>query len=245
MRDQVRIGALCWLSSVEFLVAQLAAHLAWPAHNLFLYDISLLGISDCGVFVVATSGSTDLVCSPLHLVFNIGIVLHGALTMMGVWLTRSLWPASRTAASALLLLALGGAGAMTVGAFPVDDHMLIHIVGAVIAIAAPGLGLLLLSRSVWTTVPTLARWTALVGALVLLAGLGHALGGLPFGRGTMERLAVWPQTLWFVAVGAMLLRTTAVRKPRAAPLRPTRTAMPRQAAGMSGRSKIAEPGSAR
>ncbi len=224
MRDQVRIGALCWLASAEFFFAQLAAHLAWPAHNLFLYDISLLGISECGVFLVATSGSTDIVCSPLYLVFNIGIVLHGALIIMGVWFTRSIWPASRMAAWALLLMALGGAGAMTVGAFPVDDHMLTHIIGAVIAIAAPGLGFLLLSRSVWTKMPSLARWSALVGGLVLLAGLGHALGGLPFGRGTMERLAVWPQTLWYVAVGTMLLSAEPVRATRAASRRSGRRA---------------------
>ena len=205
MRDQIRLGALCWLMSVTFFLAQLIAHLAAPGHDLFLHDISLLGISACGVFEVATSGSTDPVCSPLHLVFNTGIILHGALVIVGVWLTRSMWRPDRLTALALLLIALGGVGAMVVGAYPVDGNMLLHIIGAVTAIAAPGLGFTLLARTHWTRVPALARWTLLTGLVILLAGLGHALGGLPFGRGTMERLAVWPQTIWFASLGALIL----------------------------------------
>lgn len=207
MRDQHRLGALSWVLTIEFFIAQFVAQLAAPGYDIFRYDISLLGISRCDVFPVATSGSNDLVCSPFYLVFNIGIIVHGVLSIFGLWLTRHLWPTDRLTSLGLVLLALGGAGAMVVGAFPIDDHLLIHVVGAVFAIAAPGLGLLLLARSVWQSHPTLARWSAAVGVVVLLSGLGHALGGQPFGRGTMERLAVWPQTLWYFGVGAaMLLR---------------------------------------
>jgi hypothetical membrane protein len=138
-------------------------------------------------------------------VFNTGIVVQGALIILGVWLTRHIWPTDRMTSWGLFLLALGGIGAMIVGVFPVDDHMLAHILGAVTAIAAPGLGLLLLAGTLWRKTPTFARWTAFVGVVVLLGGLGHALGGIPFGRGTMERLAVWPQTLWFIGTGTMLL----------------------------------------
>lgn len=233
MHGSVRLGALCWLMSVEFFAAQFIAHLASPEHNLFLYDISLLGISNCGIFSVATSGSTDVVCSPLHLVFNTGIVLQGVLIILGVWLTRHIWPTDRMTSTGLFLLALGGIGAMVVGVFPVDDHMLAHILGAVTAIAAPGLGLLLLARTLWTRTPAFARWTGFVGVVVLLGGLGHALGGIPFGRGTMERLAVWPQTLWFIGAGSMLLN--ALREPLwrevrpiSSPLWPARTGVSRR-----------------
>ena len=205
MHDHVRLGGLCWVLSAEFFLAQLIAHLAAPGHDLFLYDISLLGISHCGVFLGATSGSTDLVCSPMHLVFNFGIILHGALVILGVWLTRSFWAPGIVASLGLVLLALGGVGTMVVGAYPLDHHMVVPILGAVTAIAAPGLGLLLLARGQRQFTPALARWSLAVGLLVMLAGLGHALGGLPFGRGTMERLAVWPQTLWFASVGTTLL----------------------------------------
>ena len=208
MRDQIRLGALCWLMSAEFFLAQVVAQMAAPGHDLFLHDISLLGISACGVFEVPTSGSLEPVCSPMHIVFNSGIVVHGALVILGVWLTRSLWRPDRLTTVALSLLALGGVGAVIVGAYPLDDDLLLHIIGAVTAIAAPGLGFVLLARSHWTRTPGLARWTLFVGLVVLLAGLGHALGGLPFGRGTMERLAVWPQTVWFVALGAVVIGAT-------------------------------------
>jgi hypothetical membrane protein len=211
MRDRIRLGALCWLASVEFLLAQLVAQMAASGHDLFLHDISLLGISACGVYEVATSGSLDPVCSPLYPVFNLGIVLHGILVILGVWLTRTVWRPDRMTTVALVLLAMGGAGAIMVGAYPIDDNMPLHILGAVTAIAAPGLGFVLLARSHWARNPSLARWTLLAGLIVLLAGLGHALGGQPLGRGTMERLAVWPQTLWFAGVGAMLVGSGASR----------------------------------
>ena len=150
MRDQIRLGALCWLMSAEFFLAQVVAQMAAPGHDLFLHDISLLGISACGVFEVPTSGSLEPVCSPMHIVFNSGIVVHGALVSLGVWLTRSLWRPDRLTTVALSLLALGGVGAVIVGAYPLDDDLLLHIIGAVTAIAAPGLGFVLLARSHWT-----------------------------------------------------------------------------------------------
>ena len=211
MQRQTQWGAICLLLTLSFFPAQFAAQLASPDHDIFRYDISLLGISSCQAFYVATSGSNDPVCSPLHRVFNLGIILHGMLTIAGIWLTRHNWPKDKLASSGLLLLALGGVGAMVVGAYPLDTDLLIHVVGAVMAIAAPGLGMLLLSKSLKKSQPTVAYWTAFVGVLVLLGGLGHALGGMPFGRGTMERLAVWPQTLWFAGIGLMFLSTQ--RKP--------------------------------
>lgn len=211
MRDQVRLGALCWCLSVEFFVAQFAAQLAIPEHDLFLHDISMLGITTCGVHIWPTSGSTDLLCSPLHMVFNAGITLHGILIILGVWLTRSLWPSGLVAFAALVLIVLGGAGAMIVGAVPLDEGLPLHSHGAVLAVAAPGFAFLLVAALYWFSAPTFARWTALVGALVLLAGYCHTLGGIPFGRGTMERLAVWPQTIWFMVTGALVLASPATQ----------------------------------
>ncbi|WP_297104774.1 DUF998 domain-containing protein [uncultured Devosia sp.] len=219
MIDRVRLGGLCWVVCASFFLAQLAAHLAAPGHDLFRYDISLLGVSNCGVYLVATTGSTDLVCSPLHAVFNLGIIIHGAAAIIGILLTRPIWPSGQTTSWALGLLALGGLGAILVGAFPIDRDMLVHIVGAVASIAAAGLGFLLLALTLHQSAPQLAGLTALVGVVVLLAGLGHALGGVPWGRGTMERLAVWPQTIWYVGVGIAVLskdlqlrRSTATRR---------------------------------
>ncbi len=205
MHDGRRSGALCLILTGLFFPAQMAAQIASPGYNIFLYDISVLGISACGTFAAATSGNTDPVCSPLHLVFNVGIILHGLLSVAGIWLTRHYWPQGKLASSALLLLALGGVGAMMVGAYPLDDHLTLHVLGAVIAIAAPGLGLLLMGAPLRQVHPQLALWSTFGGLLILLAGLGHALGGVPLGRGTMERLAVWPQTLWLVSAGLALL----------------------------------------
>lgn len=206
MGDSIRTGAICMVLTVLFFPAQFVTQLFSPGYDIFLYDISLLGVSSCQVWSVATSGGSDPVCSPLHLLFNIGIIVHGLLSIAGIWLTRHLWPTGGLASTALFLIAVGGVGAMMVGAFPLDDYLLIHVIGAVIAIAAPGVGFVLLAWVLRDLRPKLAFWTVLVGFVILLSGLGHALGGLPFGRGSMERLAVWPQTIWFLCVGVMHFR---------------------------------------
>ncbi|MBJ3784329.1 DUF998 domain-containing protein [Devosia sediminis] len=218
MLGQVRLGALCWLMSVQFFVAQFAAQSLYPEHNLFLHDISMLGITTCGVHFWPTSGSSDIQCSPLHVVFNTGIVLHGVLTILGAWLTRSLWPSSLPMSAALLLLALGGVGAMVVGLVPLDYELALHSHGAVTAIAAPGIAFLIMAGVCWASSPTFARWTALTGLVIVLAGLCYSMGIVPFGRGAMERLAVWPQTMWFVGTGAAILigQQRAAERPKAA-----------------------------
>lgn len=210
----IRLGALCLIGTFLFFPAQFLAQWASPEYDILRYDISILGISSCQVHEGATSGQTDPVCSPLYLLFNVGIIVHGFLSIMGIWLTRGIWPKGNATSFALVLLSFGGIGAMMVGAFPLDGDMTLHVVGAVLAIALPGFGFVILARTLRTDFPELMWWTGFVGVLVLLSGLGHALGGQPFGRGAMERLAVWPQTLWYVGIGVFLYSARTVERRR-------------------------------
>src|SRR5215217_3145577 len=123
MTSQIRLGAIFWLLTVEFFVAQFVAQAAWPTYSMINEDISNLGLV-CG---------TDPVCSPLNLVFNGGMFLNGLLVLLGVWFTRKLWPAGALTTTALWLLAIGGGdGSMLVGLFPLNVFLPLHIVGAIL-----------------------------------------------------------------------------------------------------------------
>jgi len=204
MRDRLQIGALCWVLTGQFFLAQFLAQAAFPDYSLVRYDISLLGATSCGFFPEPSSGATGELCSPRHAVFNLGLVLHGLLSILGAWFTRAYWPGGREASLGLACLAVGGAGAVLAGAFPFNVAITPHIIGAVMALGLPGVGLILLARVLWVRHPVFARFTVLTGTTILLGAIGHALGGGPFGRGTVERLAAWPQTIWYMATGVLL-----------------------------------------
>ena len=130
MSSSIRLGAIFWLLTAEFFLAQIIAQTALPGFSLATQDISLLGVTACG----ADASASGYACSPLHLVFNAGIFINGMLVVVGLWLTRTMWPQGRLTTAALWLLALGGDGSMLVGLFPLDQNLGLHMFGAFLAL---------------------------------------------------------------------------------------------------------------
>lgn len=209
MIDRERLGALCWVLTAQFFVAQAVPQSAMAFYDPIRWDISLLGITECGVFFDATSGSSDLICSPLHYLFNIGIVLHGLLALAGIWLTRNRWVGSKRGVLALVCLALGCIGAIIVGLYPLNLETGMHSLGAILALTFPGIALVVLSTVLFAQRPLFAAVSLVCGLCILGGAIGHAFGGPVLGRGTVERLAAWPQTIWYMIAGtAMLVGTS-------------------------------------
>ncbi|KKC34746.1 DUF998 domain-containing protein [Devosia psychrophila] len=205
MTSQIRLGAIFWLLTVEFFIAQAVAQAAFPGYSLAHMDISLLGVSSCsGVDPNAFAP----VCSPLSLVFNAGMAINGALVVLGVWFTRKLWPQGPLTTAALWILAVGGGdGSILVGLFPLDISLPMHIVGAILALFVAGFGMLAMSAALWRRYRGFAVYTLATGAITLVAFVLYALEiYLGLGRGTMERIAAWPHTLWYIVAGGLILR---------------------------------------
>ena len=206
MTSQIRLGALFWLLTTEFFIAQFLAQAAWPGYSMLTNDISLLGVTSCGSYVNPAPGGIMPVCSPLSLVFNLGMALNGVLVVLGVWFTRDLWPASRLRTIGLWLLALGGDGTMLAGAFPLNTVPVLHTIGAALALGLSCFGFVALARLVWAQHRAFALYSLATGVLALL-GFALYVGEIYLGgRGTVERLAAWPQTLWYMVTGALILR---------------------------------------
>jgi hypothetical membrane protein len=202
MTNQFRLGAVFWLLTGEFLIAQFWAQSAYRGYSLTDMDISLLGVTVCN------SAVTGYGCSPLHLVFNGGMMLSGLLVILGAWLTRRLWPAGPLTVAALCLLAAGsGIGNLLVGLFPVDVFLEGHLAGAVLTLFVACLGILALAAVTWPANRAFALYS-LATALLSLAAFGAYMLEfyLGLGRGVIERIGAWSHTLWYVVTGALILR---------------------------------------
>jgi hypothetical membrane protein len=200
MRSDQRVGAWCWLLTVEFFLAQFVAQAAWSGYSLSEQDISLLGASICGEHEGAAP------CSPLAWVFNGGIILDGVLILSGLWLTRRLWPQNGWSKSALAFLSAGGVGCLLVGFFPVDQNLPAHMLGAFLALCIACFGFLALGIALWRHKPAFAIYSIATGIITLAGCVLYATGThLGLGGGTMERVAAWPQTLWYMVTGVLLL----------------------------------------
>lgn len=205
MTSQIRLGAIFWLLTVEFFIAQAIAQSVFPGYSLVHMDISLLGLTACNG---ADQAITGPVCSPLNLVFNAGMAINGALVVLGVWFTRKLWPAGALTTMALWLLAVGGGdGSILVGLFPLDVLQPMHMIGAILALCVAGFGMLAFAAALWQHYRGFALYTLATGLITLLAFVFYALEFyLGLGRGTMERLAAWPHTIWYIVTGTLILR---------------------------------------
>lgn len=201
MNNQIRLGAILWVLTAEFFIAQWITQIAWPDYSITEMDISLLGATICD------TSPTGYGCSPLNLLFNISMVLNGALIALGLWLTRRVWPAGPLTTTALWLLAIGsGLGDLLVGIFPVDVYLEGHLAGAVLTLFVACLGILMLGAVLWRSHRAFALYCLATGLLSVAAFCFYMLEFyLGIGRGSVERLGAWSHNLWYVVAGLLIL----------------------------------------
>jgi hypothetical membrane protein len=199
MEKRAAIGGFLWIvASVQYFVAQAVVAAQWhPPYSWRDDAIGDLGNTACGQFM------GHHVCSPLAGVMNAAFILAGLLTVTGVALLRSTWPATGTASVGVLLMILAGAGKVLVGASPENEDPWLHMIG-VVNLPLGAVAVLLLGLSVrHTRVGVFGMVVAVFGLLgVVLTFLAPELLGV----GGAERLAGYPAEIWlFVAGGAALL----------------------------------------
>ena len=200
--NAVLAGALCWMASAEFFVAQAITRAAWPEYSMTAHDISLLGATTCGPTIDPATSQIFVVCSPLHWLMNSGFILLGLLTLSGAILTRDAWPRGRFAGSALTLLAIGAIGPIVVGIWPLDTNNALHAAGALLHFIFASIGIVLLGIVLFPQRRLLGLFTLLCGLLSFVCFFLYAGGiHLGLGRGGMERLAGHPSTIWLMVIG--------------------------------------------
>jgi hypothetical membrane protein len=205
-RTPMLLGAILLIATSEFFLAQIIAQSAWPGYSVSQYDISALGITECGPYTNGAGGLTFYACSPLHGVMNAGFILLGVFTIAGVLLTHSIWPQRRLTSVGVALIVISGFGGPLAGFFPANVNLGLHILGALVNFLAAGIGLLLLGIGARTRSGGLAAWSLLLGGTTL-AGfvLYNSQTFLGLGPGGMERVIGYSPVVWAIGLGVALL----------------------------------------
>lgn len=206
------IGAICWILTVEYYIAQIITQSAWPDYSISKYDVSALGVTTCGTFNDPSTGESLYACSPLHAVMNAGFIILGVLVILGTFLLRSTWPKRRLTTAALVLIAIGGFGEILAGYAPGNENVVIHAIGALLHWLCGYVGIILLGFATWKTQRTVALFSFFFG---LIAIVGFFLYGnhvyLGLGRGGMQRIVAYPSTIWMITIGILFLRSSSLR----------------------------------
>lgn len=158
---RARLGGVAVLVAVgTFLVAfAVSVGTSGTAYVWHLNMISDLGDPSCHV------RDSRWICSPAHVLFNTGLVLTGAMLAAAGMLLLRLW--GRVLAGSVVVM---GAGLAVAGIFTATEHAALHLVGVVLALVAPGLGLL------WSAIRPGTAWLDFFRVLRgLLAGVALLL----------------------------------------------------------------------
>jgi len=200
------IGPLVFISSALYFIVQMVV--AWvfrPSYSVVHNTISDLGNTKCGLYHKA------MVCSPRHLLMDITFVLLGLVMIGGsVLIYQEFTERSRfernVARTGFSLMAVGGVGAVLVGAFPENWIGYMHVLGASLAIGGGNACILVLGLAL--TLPDwLRRNMLLYGSVAGAAAISFALDRyFGLGEGTMERVAAYPETIWLITFGLYISR---------------------------------------
>jgi hypothetical membrane protein len=205
-RLRLSLGGAAWILTLLYFVGQIVAQAAWTTpYSLIDNRVSDLGNTSCG-----RTMANALICSPLHAEMNATFVVTGALILVGLFLTRAVWPRRRLTTWGLALLAVAGAGTILIGLSPENVNVPLHVAGA-LNIPAGNVAMILLGLAIWRDRPAMAKFSVLagvVGLLGMLAGpfliflTGH-------GGGLAERMALYPLIIWLIAFGSSMRKLRA------------------------------------
>ncbi|HEY1827112.1 MAG TPA: DUF998 domain-containing protein [Acidimicrobiales bacterium] len=193
-------------ATLYFLVQLIAAWVFTPSYSLVSNTISDLGETSCGGY------GSPAICSPRWWLMNYaGFLLLGLVMVVGSALlyhefTDRVPRERRAAMFGFGLTALGGLGSILVGFFPENQNGTMHIIGAFLAIAIGNVAILVLG-AVLTLPESMRRSMLMFSSLALVALLcfaAHRSFGI--GRGTMERVAAYPVTIWLITFGLYIWR---------------------------------------
>jgi hypothetical membrane protein len=198
------VGALCWLSSAQFFVAQAWVALAWTTpFSLLLNFISDLGNTECGL----SNSETHLyVCSPRHALMNVSFVVLGLTIFVGGVLTHESRRPGITRQFARAFMVVAGIGGILVGWFPENENLRLHSLGAGAYFLFANVGLVLLGRSA-AGGPARAKGLTIALGVIGIAATILFFSGSYFGLGIggTERLLVYPLPLALTLNGGLLL----------------------------------------
>ncbi len=202
--DRVQlVGVLLMVGGMMFVEMVHIAELTYPN-----YSVSANWFSDLGQtcsYVGQYYPHDCVFVQPAATIFNGSIILLGLMLVASLYL---MWPV-KASRRLFVLLGLSGIGCLGVGFFPegvVPLHalfaMLVFATGAIAAIES------------FRFLPRPAGYVAVVLGCISLLALAILIGWggeivaatwTPLGLGGMERMTVYPELIWLIALGAAVI----------------------------------------
>ena len=209
---RVRLAGALWALELLFFVAHAIAQAAWTVpFDPMGYAISDLGAVSCFV----EPGAGREICSPAHLVMNVGLIVAGLLMAAGALVFPL--AARRPCVDRLsrVLLVIGGLGCAGVGLAPEDVALGLHTIAAIAAMVVGNIGLALFGLALRPNRPGLGSAASMFG-IVGLGGVTWLIVLLVTGSpmryevgGLAERIAAFSLIAGQAAVGiTVLVRAT-------------------------------------
>jgi hypothetical membrane protein len=204
------IGAVLWITSIQYYIVQFTVAAAWAKHNGYSWannTISDLANTHCGIY------GSRLVCSPRHAAMNFSFVVLGSTMICGALLLQKQLSASRLTSIGFSCMILAGVGTMLVGLFPENTVSFLHVTGAALTFVFGNLGMIMIGFSLRRSPKLLRFYTILsggVGIVALLLFETKSYAGV--GIGGMERFVGYPQSIWMIIFGAYLLLSSQVTR---------------------------------
>lgn len=191
-----QVGGVLWAFSAMTLPAELLAGIRAGAG----YDWTQRTISELGQVSCAA------VCSPGHPWLNIAMMTSGACLILGAALLRPVLPPGRRGGVAAWSSAIAGLSTLATGLVPLDVEPALHYLVSIPALALAALPMLLLAGDLLPWSGWLRPTTTVVALLGIVAGVVIALWVEAPWPGLLERVAVWPSTVFMAVAGAAMAR---------------------------------------
>ena len=196
----LKAGAWLWLSSVQFFIAQIAVASAFARP----FSLSADYISDLGNTACSAS-----ICSPWHDAMNLSFVAIGVTMAVGAVCARGAFTPGWRRTLAIVLFVVAGVGVVMVGIYPENEQNDRHLLGATINFAAGNTALIHFGLAALGS-PRFGRAFSLLS--IALGAIGLAASAVlaaeqwgSLGVGTVERLAAYPQPIWQILAGTLIL----------------------------------------
>jgi hypothetical membrane protein len=201
------LGPGIWVATLEYFVVQYVVAANWPSpYSPLRNPISDLGNTSCGVY------DGRQVCSPQHLLMNLAFMGLGVLMVVGAPLIHQEFRERPLAALGFCGMAIAGLGTFLVGLSPENVNHTVHVLGAAGPFVVGNVALIILSCTLM--MPMSVRVvTGLAGGIGLVGLFLFALGvDLGLGKGGIERVAAYPQTIWLIGFGVYMSRNRYLKR---------------------------------
>jgi len=184
-------GTLLLVGGVQFVIALIIAEAIYPN-----YSVSANYISDLGVW-----------SKPSAAIFNPSIILFGSTVLASSYFIKKQFKLGKIA----YLLALSGAGSLSVGIFPENTFLVngipvIHSISALIAFVIGGVSAVAAykyTKSPFKIISVILGAATLTAAVLFFTTRDYGYLGL--GVGGMERMMAYPTLIWIISLGGYLL----------------------------------------